>query len=58
MESNTLLLWKDTVIIRDGHVLVCNDGDLDVGTKTTLLLRLVSPGKVRKLGASRDVGVM
>ncbi len=46
-ESDTLLLWKDTVITGDGHVLVCDEGELDVGTETT-------PDKVRRLGVSRD----
>ncbi len=54
VESDTFILEKDTIIAGDGHVSVGDERELEVGTETTLLRRLVSPCKVRVLRIGRD----
>lgn len=53
-ERNTLFLDEDIVITRDLHAPVCNQGEFQVGSKTTLSPRLLSPSKVRVLRVSRN----
>ena len=48
-ESDTLLLNEDTIVAGNGHVLVRNQGELEVRTETALLARLSGPGEVRVL---------
>lgn len=49
-ESNALLLNQDVVVTGDLLVLVRDQGELEVGAKTTLLAGLGRPGKVREVG--------
>ena len=45
-ESDTVLLDQDTVVARDLHALVGEEGELEVGTETALLAGLGRPSKV------------
>ena len=45
-ESDTVLLNQDTVVTRNLHALVGEEGELEVGTETALLAGLGRPGKV------------
>ena len=45
-ESDAVLLNENTVVARDLHALVGEEGELEVGTETTLLAGLGRPGKV------------
>ena len=59
-EGDTLFLDQDAVIFRDFHVTVRKKWQPEIGTKTTLLTRLVGPRKVGVLrvgGYSKDLGV-
>ena len=59
-EGNTLFLDQDAIISGDLHVTVCKKRQLEIGTETTLLTRLVSPRKVgvlRVRGYSKDLSV-
>jgi len=53
-ERNTLFLNENIVVTRDFHVPVGNQRKFQVGSKTTQLLWLLSPSKVRELRISRD----
>jgi len=52
-ESDTLFLNQDAVIPGDFHGAVCKKRQSEIGTKATLLTRLVSP---RKMGVFRVGG--
>ena len=52
-ESDTILLNEDTVVARDLHALVGEEGELEVGTETALLAGLGRPGKVSVVGVGR-----
>jgi hypothetical protein len=59
-EGDTLFLDQDAVISGDLHVTVCKKRQLEIGTETTLLTRLVGPRKVGVLrvgGYSKDLSV-
>jgi len=53
-EGNTLFLDQDAVISGDLHITVCKKRQLEIGAETTLLTRLVGPGKVGVLRVGRD----
>jgi hypothetical protein len=53
-KSDTLVLNQDTVVARDLGGLVGDEGELQVGTETTLLARLLNPGKMGEVGVGGD----
>jgi hypothetical protein len=53
-ESDTLVLDQDTVVTGDLGGLVGDEGELQVGTETTLLAGLLNPGKMSEVGVGGD----
>jgi hypothetical protein len=53
-ESDAGILEEDTVVARDLHVPIGNEGEGEIGAKATLLAGLGGPGEVRVLGVGGD----
>jgi len=53
-EGNASILEEDAIVAGDLHVAVCDERDLEVRSKATLLAALGCPCEVRVLGVGGD----